>query len=40
VDDRVIGAGRRGPVTEDIQQNFFDIIKGKNGKYDKWLAFL
>ena len=40
VDDRVIGAGRRGPVTEDIQQSFFDIIKGKNGKYDKWLAFL
>jgi len=27
-------------VTEDLQTTFFDIIKGKNGKYEKWLAFL
>jgi branched-chain amino acid aminotransferase len=40
VDDRLIGAGRRGVVTEDLQTSFFDIIKGKNGKYEKWLAFL
>jgi branched-chain amino acid aminotransferase len=40
VDDRLIGAGRRGVVTEDLQTTFFDIIKGKNGKYEKWLAFL
>jgi branched-chain amino acid aminotransferase len=39
VDDRQIGAGRRGPVTEDIQKSFFDIIKGKAAeKYAKWLA--
>ena len=31
VDDRQIGAGRRGPVTEDIQNAFFDVIKGKSG---------
>ena len=35
VDDRQIGAGRRGPVTEDIQNTFFDIIKGKNGTLRK-----
>jgi branched-chain amino acid aminotransferase len=40
VDDRPIGAGHRGPVTADIQETFFDIIKGKNGKYDRWLACL
>ena len=40
VDDRQIGAGRRGPVTEDIQNTFFDIIKGKNGRYEKWLAYV
>ena len=40
VDDRQIGAGRRGPVTEDIQNAFFDIIKGKNGRYEKWLAYV
>jgi branched-chain amino acid aminotransferase len=37
--DRVqIGAGRRGPVTEQIQQAFFDITSGKNARYAHWLA--
>ena len=40
VDDRQIGAGQRGPVTEDIQSAFFDVIKGKNGRYEKWLAYV
>jgi branched-chain amino acid aminotransferase len=40
VDDRQIGAGRRGAVTEDIQDAFFDIIKGKNPKYGNWLAYV
>jgi branched-chain amino acid aminotransferase len=40
VDDRQIGAGRRGSVTEDVQKTFFDVIKGKNPKYEKWLAYV
>ena len=40
VDDRQIGAGSRGPVTEDVQKTFFDVIKGKDLKYKKWLAYL
>jgi len=40
VDDRQLGAGRRGPVTEDIQQSFFDIIKGKNHNYEHWLTYV
>lgn len=40
VDDRRIGSGRRGPVTEDIQQAFFDVIKGKNHKYERWLTYV
>ena len=40
VDDRQIGSGRRGPVTEDLQTTFFDIIKGKNSRYEKWLAYV
>jgi branched-chain amino acid aminotransferase len=40
VDDRQIGAGSRGAVTADIQQTFFDVIKGKDKKYTKWLAYL
>ena len=40
VDDRQIGAGRRGCVTEDVQKTFFDVIKGKNPKYENWLAYV
>ncbi len=40
VDDRKIGTGSRGPVTANIQGAFFDVIKGKNAKYQKWLACL
>jgi branched-chain amino acid aminotransferase len=40
VDDRQIGSGRRGPVTEDLQTTFFDVIKGKNSRYEKWLAYV
>jgi branched-chain amino acid aminotransferase len=40
VDDRQVGAGRRGPVTEDVQKTFFDVIKGKNHKYEKWLTYV
>jgi len=40
VDDRTIGGGSRGPITAEIQQAFFDVIKGKNEKYAKWLALV
>jgi branched-chain amino acid aminotransferase len=40
VDDRQIGAGTRGPVTEDIQKTFFEVIKGKHSKYSKWLVYV
>ena len=37
--DRVqIGAGARGPVTEKIQNVFFDIVNGRNPKYAEWLT--
>ena len=40
VDQVVIGAGKRGPVTEKIQRRFFDIIEtGDDGDYD-WLTFV
>ncbi|MDR1016361.1 MAG: branched-chain amino acid transaminase [Coriobacteriales bacterium] len=38
IDRRQIGAGRRGPVTKQLQEAFFDIVQGKNSKYDKWLT--
>lgn len=38
IDRRVIGHGSRGPITEKIQQAFFDIVNGRNDKYHHWLS--
>jgi branched-chain amino acid aminotransferase len=38
LDGRVLGAGRRGPVTEKIQGLFFDVVNGKAAKYQHWLS--
>jgi len=40
VDDRTIGRGERGPVTEHIQKTFFDVVQGKNENYKDWLSYL
>ncbi|MDA0228084.1 MAG: branched-chain amino acid transaminase [Proteobacteria bacterium] len=37
--DRVsLGSGARGPVTERVQQAFFDIVNGRNAQYSHWLT--
>ncbi len=38
VDNRTIGAGARGPVTEKIQSMFFDIVNGRNEDFKHWLT--
>jgi branched-chain amino acid aminotransferase len=38
VDGRSIGTGRPGKTTRRIQSLFFDIVKGKNKKYESWLT--
>lgn len=38
VDNRKIGTCCPGPVTSDLQGAFFDIIKGKNKEYERWLT--
>jgi branched-chain amino acid aminotransferase len=40
VDDRIIGDGKPGPTTKEIQATFFDIVRGKNPEYREWLAYL
>ncbi|HIF93366.1 MAG: branched-chain amino acid transaminase [Myxococcales bacterium] len=40
VDHRTIGNGKRGPITENLQTAFFDIVSGKNANYDRWRTFL
>ena len=37
VDKQMIGNGQRGPITEKVQSKFYDIVKGKDPKYTKWL---
>jgi len=37
--DRVsLGSGARGPMTERVQQAFFDIVNGRNAQYSHWLT--
>ncbi len=39
VDDYEIGRGRRGPVTKELQDAFFDVVRGGNDPHD-WLTFV
>jgi branched-chain amino acid aminotransferase len=36
IDHRTIGAGQRGPITEELQSAFFDIVGGADARYDRW----
>jgi branched-chain amino acid aminotransferase len=38
LDNRVIGAGGRGPVTEKLQRAFFDCVTGQSDRYREWLS--
>ena len=38
LDGRQIGAGSRGPVTEQLQSLFFDVVSGKATQYKHWLT--
>ncbi len=38
VDGRKIGPGRPGDVTKAVREAFFDIVKGKNKDYQRWLT--
>ncbi len=40
LDDRVIGAGKPGPVTKRLQEEYFAIIRGKRPVYSEWLTYL
>ena len=38
VDQSKIGNGMTGKITRKIQKEYFDLIRGKNTKYDHWLT--
>ncbi|GAB7092025.1 branched-chain amino acid transaminase [Halorubrum luteum] len=40
VDDTEIGAGTRGPVTEELQSAFFELIERRTDDHDDWFTYL
>lgn len=38
VDNRPVGNGERGPITERIQSMFFDAVEGRSEKHQHWLT--
>ena len=40
VDNRVIGTGKPGPVTQRLQDAFFNIVQGREKRYKDWLTYL
>ena len=40
VDNRKLGHVCPGPVTSDLQQTFFSVIKGKDRQYARWLTYV
>jgi branched-chain amino acid aminotransferase len=40
LDDRTIGDGKRGSITEKIQKTYFDAVYGRNDQYKSWLTYV
>lgn len=40
LDDRTIGEGRRGPITEQLQSRYFDQVTGKRSDHADWLTYV
>jgi len=40
VDRRAVGAGTRGPIAATLQRAFFDVVSGREPKYERWLTYV
>lgn len=40
LDNRQIGEGKRGPITEKLQKLYFDSVEGKLEQYQDWLSYI
>jgi branched-chain amino acid aminotransferase len=40
IDRRQIGAGARGPIAATLQKAFFDVVSGREAKYERWLTYV
>jgi branched-chain amino acid aminotransferase len=38
VDGRMIGNGRRGPITRRLQELYFEQVQGRRDEYPEWLT--
>jgi len=38
IDRRVVGKGSAGPVTKTLQKAFFEVVSGRDSRYDQWLT--
>ena len=38
LDGRIIGEGKRGPVTEELQTVYFDLVRDKHDRHQEWLT--
>ncbi len=40
VDNRKVGSGSRGPITQKIQERFFQVVRGPEAHHAEWLTFV
>ena len=40
LDGRIIGEGKRGPITEELQSVYFDLVRGKSDQHQDWLTYV
>jgi branched-chain amino acid aminotransferase len=40
VDRRRVSDGTRGPITKVLQASYFDVVAGREPKYERWLSYL
>ncbi|PCH59822.1 MAG: branched chain amino acid aminotransferase [Gammaproteobacteria bacterium] len=40
LDDRAIGNGGRGPITEQLQALYFDQVQGRRAEHEDWLSYV
>ncbi len=40
VDGRMIGEGKRGPLTKELQKAYFDVVYGRNLDYEHMLTYI
>ena len=40
VDRITVGSGRRGPITEQIQKRYFELVKGETQDEFGWLTYV